>query len=790
MITAAVRKSVTDLTSRPVRTVLSVLTLAIAVASVSFLAIPALIDDAMQDEVRAGRLADVSLSMPPIGLDDDDLAGLAALPNVAAVEARAGVDVRVLVGERRAPARVIGVRDFDDQHVDIVRVESGGVPTVGEVLPDVQDANVGVYDGQAGDTLAVVGDSGERRLAVTGRGRTLSGGELVQDENVIVLYATVPTVVELGGDPGYRTLAFLLDDPSPSAARETVESIRQQLTTVPGFTGFADLPAVRAPGDWPARSDTEQFAKLLGVITALALLSAIVLIGNTMNTLVAEQTREIAVMRAIGARRRDVATIYLRTAFLLGALGAVVGSVLGVALSNALAASFGQQFWAIDVGFGIDLPVLLVSLALGLLAPPVAAWPAVRRAVRVDLREALEATGSALGPEGRTDAALRRAAFLPRSLQIGLRNAARRKRRSIATAGIVALAVGNLLAVLALSQGATEATQSSWDDHLEDVQLFTGGTVPFDERAEEVIVSTPGVAEAEPVLKNAVEVGQSDATVWAVELEPLFGYRIAEGRWFDAAEVEGAERVAVMERNLAEAEGVEVGDTVAISTAAGSAQFRIVGVAANQQENGTAIFVPLTTARALLGQPTGSRTYWVRMTSPDETFVDRTTADVEDRLATLGYEVVSEIRHVAERDEVNANRSITFTIAVLGFVIVAIGMVGLANAMTTNVLERTREVGILRTIGARARDVRRIFTTEGIVLAMLGWLVGIPLGYLLTRVLVWLVWQVIGVRIPVVFPVGNVMVALAGTVVLALLVLYLPVRRAVRLRPGDALRYG
>ena len=367
---------------------------------------------------------------------------------------------------------------------------------------------------------------------------------------------------------------------------------------------------------------------------------------------------------------------------------------------------------------------------------------------------------------------------------------ARRKRRSIATAGIVALAVGNLLAVLALSQGATEATQSSWDDHLEDVQLSTGGTLPFDERAEEVIVSTPGVAEAEPVLKNAVELGRSDATVWAVELEPLFGYRIAEGRWFDAVEVEGAERVAVMERNLAEVEGVEVGDTVAISTAAGSAQFRIVGVAANQQENGTAIFVPLTTARALLGQPTGSRTYWVRMTSPDEAFVDRTTAEVEDRLATLGYEVVSEIRYVAERDEVNANRSITFTIAVLGFVIVAIGMVGLANAMTTNVLERTREVGILRTIGARARDVRRIFTTEGIVLAMLGWLVGIPLGYLLTRLLVWLVWQVIGVRIPVVFPAGNVMVALAGTIVLALLVLYLPVRRAVRLRPGDALRYG
>jgi putative ABC transport system permease protein len=169
--------------------------------------------------------------------------------------------------------------------------------------------------------------------------------------------------------------------------------------------------------------------------------------------------------------------------------------------------------------------------------------------------------------------------------------------------------------------------------------------------------------------------------------------------------------------------------------------------------------------------------------------VDRTTTLVEDRLAALGYEVASEITYVAERDEVAANRSLTTTIALLGFVIVAMSMVGLANAITTNVLERTREIGILRSIGARARDVRRIFTTEGIALAVGGWLLGIPLGYLLTRLLVWLIWEVVEVRIPVVFPPVNVLTALIGTLVLALLVLFLPVRRAVRFRPGDAIRY-
>jgi putative ABC transport system permease protein len=116
-------------------------------------------------------------------------------------------------------------------------------------------------------------------------------------------------------------------------------------------------------------------------------------------------------------------------------------------------------------------------------------------------------------------------------------------------------------------------------------------------------------------------------------------------------------------------------------------------------------------------------------------------------------------------------------------------MVGLANAITMNVLQRTREIGILRCIGARARDVRRIFTTEGIALALAGWMLGIPLGYALDRLLVWLVWEVVDQRIPVAFPPWNVLIALVGTAALALVVLLLPVRRAVRFRPGDALRY-
>jgi putative ABC transport system permease protein len=521
----------------------------------------------------------------------------------------------------------------------------------------------------------------------------------------------------------------------------------------------------------------------------LALLSALVLISNTMSTLVAEQTGEIGIMRAIGARRRQVASVYLKTALLLGALGALAGIGLGIVVSSLLARTFGSMFWAIDVGFGVDPIVLLGSVLVGLLAPPLAALPAIRRGVRVDLREALEATGSAVGGQDAADRVLRRARFLPRAMQIGLRSVGRRKRRSLATALIVALAVGNLLAVLGIAAGVTESSRTSWGDHLEDVRISTGGRALFDERAERVIRSTPGVAEAQPALVNDVTLGGEDAVVWGVPREPLLRYRLTDGRWFSGAEEQGRERVAVIERNVAQLTGVEVGDRATVVTAAGSAQLRIVGVAENQQEQGTALYVPLTTARALLGQPADASTYWIRMTSSDHASVDRITTRLEDRLGALGYQVASEITYVAERDEIAANRTITTTITLLGFLIVAMSMFGLANAITTNVLERTREIGILRCIGARARDVRRIFTTEGVALAIAGWMLGVPLGYALTRLLVWLVWEVVDQRIPIAFPPWNVLIALVGTVGLAFLVLLLPVRRAVRFRPGDALRH-
>ena len=254
----------------------------------------------------------------------------------------------------------------------------------------------------------------------------------------------------LGGGADYGSFAFRLADTRPAAVAATLDGVRgapRRRRLHP----LHRLPTCAQPATGPARQDFEAFSDFFFVITALALLSALVLIANTMTTLVAEQTPEIGTMKAMGGRRRQIAAVYVKTALLLGALGTVAGIVLGIALSNVLVRYLGSTFFAIDVGFGVDSRILVASVLVGVLGPALAALPAIRRAVNVPLREALEASGSAVGAQDAGDRLLRRVRFLPRTAQIGLRDVGRRRRRSLATMLMVALAVGNLLAILGLA---------------------------------------------------------------------------------------------------------------------------------------------------------------------------------------------------------------------------------------------------------------------------------------------------------------------------------------------------
>jgi putative ABC transport system permease protein len=790
MASATLRKSITDLTRRKARAVFAVLTLAIAVASVGIFAAPSLMNTAMQKEVQTSKLPDLTLSTKPLALTPPQLTALAQLPNVTAAGGFSYFQTRVWVGERRLKALVVGIPDWTHQQVDVVSLVSGAPPTSRSVLTDIQNEKQGRYSGTAGDTIRILG-IGDRTLTVPlgGVARNLMiGGQQAAANNLVVLYSTPALITRLGGDPGFSSLEFRLRDAGTVAADRTVARIKAYLTANTSFTGFSDLPGVRKAGTYPGKEFFDQLASLMNVFTVLALLSALVLIANTMTTLIGEQRREIGMMKAIGGTRRQIRRIYLRTALLLGAIGSLIGVGLGVVIANAIVGYFGSSFFAIAPGFGVVVPVIVGSVVLGLVAPPLAALPAIRRGARLNVREALEEVPALAGGQARFDRALRRLGFLPRTAQIGVRSVTRRARRSLATVVQIGLAVGTLLAVLALVNSVTTTTNTVWNGAHFDVLLNTVVGKQFDTRAVRVMNATPGVAQTQPMLVNTVKFKGKDAAVTGFTQRPLFEQKMIGGRWYTPAEVAARAHVAVIAKNLARTTGTHVGDTVTLKTASGPASFRVIGMTSSQWNNGLNFYVPLQTAQAVLHTSTVNG-YFVQTTSRDHTLIDRTTTRLEDRLTANGYAVGTMVKYSSQQENVNSNRQISSAIAVLGLLVVAISMVGLINAITMSVLERTREIGVLRCIGARARDIRRIFTAEGIAVSGGGWLLGIPIGYALARLFNWLLLKVIGLEFIFTFPPLNLLIALVGTVVLALVIMRIPLRRAVRLKPGEAIRY-
>jgi putative ABC transport system permease protein len=790
MASTLLKKSITDLTRRKARAVFAVLTLAIAVASVGIFAAPPLMDKAMQDEVRASRLADLTLQTKPLVVTPAQLTALERLPNVTGVQALSVVQTRVWIGERRQKALVVGVPDYTRQPVDRVEITSGSAPQAGTVLTDVQNASGGRYDGSIGDTVRVVG-VGDRvhDLRVDGVGRNLEWSQTGVNGDFVVLYGTPETAALVAGEPGYSLLAFRLEDTSGAAANRTVDDVRRYLREGTSFTRFSDLPTIREPGTYPGKELFDKLASLMNVFTVLALLAAAVLVTNTMGTLIGEQRREIGMMKAIGGTRRQIRRVYLRTALLLGAIGSLLGVALGVVIANLIVGFFGTTFFAISPGWSVSVPVVAASLVLGIVGPPLTALRAIRRGTRIPVRVALEEVPPLEGGVRTVDRLLRQLTFLPRTAQIGVRSVTRRTRRTIATVVQIALAVGTLVGVLALMNSVASTTEEAWNQLHYDVDLNTVVGKQLDAKADRLIRTTPGVAIAQPVLMNTVKAGGRDASAWGLSPRPMFDQKVVAGRWFTSEEEAAAAPVTIIATNIAKELGVDVGDTVTVRSASGPANLRIVGMTGTQMENGLLFLTPLSTLRTILDSPDTVNGYWVRTNAPDHALIDRTTTALEDRLAAAGYSIGTNIRYVDQARNLDANRQISMAIGILGFLIVAISMVGLVNAITMNVLERTREIGVLRCIGARARDIRRIFAAEGIAVSLAGWLLGIPVGYAFARLLNWLLVELVKIEFTFTFPLLNILIALVGTVVLALLIMRLPVRRAVRFKPGEALRY-
>jgi len=787
MRSALQRRSWKELSRRRARSVFTVLTIAAAVTALWMFAIPQLTNRAMDEQVEEHRLDHVLLTPGQFSLTDEQVEELRALPNVDGLDVRSGFGNPIAFGNNRQDAQFVAIRDFEDQQVNVVTIQDGAAPGFGELLVDPQNSRSGRLAATTGDMLTLIsprGGSGD--FKISGVGGSLRFSDNAR-EGAPVVYLTQETFEDLTKSANFAWLNFRVADRTGDRLAETLSAVRTTFEGMVGEVEYQTVPQIRPEGDWPGRESMENVTTVFYVLASLAALSALFMVFTTMNAVVREQTDEIGVMKAIGGRRRQIAWSYMRTAAIIGFAGTAAGLVVGVTLSNLLLQAISPSLMTITPGWGISWPLAALSVVVGVGGSMLASLPAVFRAARVPVHEALSDRGvSASFGQGWLDRTLQRSTRLPRMAQMGLRNTARRKASSLAAGLQVGIAVGIALGLLMLGTTVLHAADE-WRNAIGgDIEVNDGrGTPGLKQRIE----SVPGVAEVEGVYWSTAGVAEQRPSMLGLEATTtLFGRDLVEGRWFTQQEAEDLARVAVVGLPLAELAGLAVGDVVPVETPNGPETLEIIGIDRNMTDDGKVIYVPIETHydMDLRSVPNW---YWVRTSDADEAFIDEVAAGIATSLSSRSYEPYLEINYIDANAARAEERLILGIVSILGIPIVLIGLVGLASTMTMAVLDRTREIGILRSIGAGAKDVRRMIRAEGLALAAFGWALALPLGFLSGWAMVWVIGRAFNASFGLVPPYWAVLPALAVTLALAVAIVHRPARRAINLSPGTALRY-
>jgi putative ABC transport system permease protein len=799
-MSALSRKAWGDLRRHPGKCLLIVGSLGLAIASFAIVAVPGLLDGAMQDEVQQARLFDVAVTTRDLDLSPAQLDALGRLPNVAAFEPAiqySTVATNPSTGIRQNA--VLWSVNPGHQAVDAVDVTSGGLPTgtgttgtggTGSgVLADQGNASAAGFAVPTGDQVTITTATGTaERLRVTGTGRSLATSPSANGGNSAVFYAAVPTVRALAGVSGYNYLAFRLKVDSPAAQTATIAAIQRYLSAQTGPSPFTGLPTTRAAGTWPGQSTFNQLITLFLVITVMAVACALFLIASTMNTMVVEQANEIAILKALGGRRRQIAGVILRTSAALGASGSVAGTAIGIVVAYLLTRHLAAQLFSVPAGFAISAPVVAASLLAGPVLAMLASLPGLRRAVRRPVADVLDNRTMLDYGTGRLDRILARTPLLSGPTRMGVRNTLRRKRRTLATIAQVTIAVGLAIALFGVGETVASATAALHSALRFQIEADAGNT-PFDARAVSIAAATPGVTRVEPLIESFVQLQGQQYPVFGLSPNTDYGYKLTSGRWFTAADTATSPPVVVLGPEVARAVGAHVGQRLSVFTSGGTTQVRVVGIDSTLMNTGGSIFFPLAQLQRLTNSAGTADALWLTTTTPSHRFVDQVAAAVQTRLAQAGYPATMQESYVETAQNEGTNNSVVTLIEVLGLLVVGIALIGLVGTLTLALLERGREVGILRCLGASARQVRRVFNAEAVVMATAGWALGSPLGYVLFLGLLAFVKHDFGIPLVNVFPLLSIPVALVVVVLVTLLVIRPTLRRATRIDPGLVLRY-
>jgi putative ABC transport system permease protein len=491
------------------------------------------------------------------------------------------------------------------------------------------------------------------------------------------------------------------------------------------------------PHQW--QSDTALISLLAGGVAALLL--ATILVANMLNNLFTQQIPQIGIMKAIGARSSRIGRLYLTMTLLVAAAATPLALGPAVLLGRAGASMLLGMLGVQPVSLAAPWWTFVVIVAVGLVLPPLMALLPLVKASRTTVRAAIDHRGGGSKPSAATGvlARLGRLRRLDRGLLLALRNTIRRPARFWLSVGLLASAGVVFVAGMSLSTGVEAINderkqQRSWDV---DVQLASPAAM---EKVTPLVGQLPNVSRVEgwrraqtgvagpgqiPLTRTYPDQGHGGVSVTAVPADTITlpPPKLLEGRWLNPGET-GAVVLNQITRNNT-LPGVGAGDTVQLFVGGTPTTWRVVGIVEEREGNGGVYTTAEGFANAS-GQPPRVNQLRITTTSHDEPTRTAVADTVNKTLTGAGIKVGSaaSISRSDAAGEAHMGPLVTIILAI-AIAMGVIGGIGLASTMSANILDRTREFGVMHAIGARPKTVRRIVVAEGVFLALTSCLVAI-----------------------------------------------------------------
>ncbi|MBN1220056.1 MAG: FtsX-like permease family protein [Anaerolineae bacterium] len=792
-----------DLWKNKVRTILAVLSIAVGVFAIGAIF-------GMADQLLTGMDTSHQNDVPSHlnmylqeRIDQDTAIRLKTIEGLEDIEVLNFVSIRYKLKpeDEWQPGTLAMHDDYEAQKFDILQLKAGEWPKKNNIgIERLSSQHFGI---DIGDKVIFELDGTDRALAVTGRVRA-NFVEPPQFGGNAVFFVDAQGLERFNVPAGeFNNLKVQVKPYSRDLAQTVASEIKNRLAKE--GIGVA-VTFYQTPDKHWGRFIVEGITLVLQVLAILSLFMSVVLVTNTMTALITQQTHQIGVIKAIGGKTKTIIMIYLAGVVIYGLLALLIALPPAALLAFGMTQNFLNMF-NIDYNvFQVSTRAVVLQIVAALAVPLLAAlWPVLSGA-GTTVRAAIASYGLGGGHFGTNwfDQVIERAAakVLASPYAIALGNTFRRKGRLILTQLVLVAAGTMFLIVMSLSSSITASLDNDFARRGYDIRLGFDDTYRID-RLLKMATDQPGVAQAEVWFTHSASVlkeGQrlKDAGIGADLMGIPAGsqmYRplMVAGRWLQPDDG----RVVVIRQKMADDNDIGVGDVVTLDLGElGDDQWQVVGiyqVFANDDFDADPIYALQNVVFDTTKKYNQGDRLLVRTQAHNPETVDTVNRALKTAYETRQMDVNSFDSGMTFEDRESSESEFAISISMLlalAIIVAVVGGIGLMGSLSISVVERTREIGVMRAIGARSVTMLGMFVMEGILQGLLSWSIAVPLSFVFGRSMAAALGQTMfDTDLDYLYNFDAVFVWLVIILVISTLASIIPARNATRVSVRESLAY-